>query len=68
MNTGGGGMYVVTGGSAAISGVPVNVTIGVPITVTLQWYISPLWASAPWELRCDPTLANIGGPGSANCI
>ncbi|GIV29652.1 MAG: hypothetical protein KatS3mg028_0718 [Bacteroidia bacterium] len=55
-----GGQWVVTGGSAAISGVPVNVTIGVPITVTLQWYISPLWATAPWQLRCDPTLANIG--------
>jgi hypothetical protein len=51
---------VVTGGSAAIAGVPVNVTIGVPATVTLQWYISPLWASNPWQLRCDPTLANIG--------
>jgi len=51
---------LVTGGSAAIAGVPVNVTIGVPATVTLQWYISPLWASNPWQLRCDPTLANIG--------
>ncbi|HPQ08292.1 MAG TPA: hypothetical protein PK995_03620 [Bacteroidia bacterium] len=55
-----GGMYVVSGGSAAISGVPVNVTIGSPITVTLQWYIAPLWASSPWQLRCDPTIANIG--------
>jgi hypothetical protein len=51
---------VITGGSAAISGVPVNVTIGSPITVTLQWYISRLWASNPWQLRCDPTLPNIG--------
>ncbi|MCX8142820.1 MAG: hypothetical protein N3F62_01035 [Bacteroidia bacterium] len=51
---------VVTGGSAAISGVPVNVTIGSPITVQLQWYISPLVAANPWQLRCDPTLANIG--------
>lgn len=51
---------VVTGGSAAISGVPVNVTIGSPITVQLQWYISPLVAASPWQLRCDPTLANIG--------
>ncbi|MEW6773463.1 MAG: hypothetical protein AB1304_05635 [Bacteroidota bacterium] len=50
----------VTGGSAAISGVPVNVTIGSPITVQLQWYISPLVATNPWQLRCDPTLANIG--------
>ncbi|GIV27156.1 MAG: hypothetical protein KatS3mg027_0970 [Bacteroidia bacterium] len=55
-----GGQYLVTGGSAAIAGVPVNVTIGSPITVVLQWYVSAIWASNPWQLRCDPTLANIG--------
>lgn len=59
-DSGAGKIGFVTGGSAAIAGIPVNVTIGVPATVTLQWYISPLWASNPWQLRCDPTLANIG--------
>ncbi len=51
---------VIAGGSAAIAGVPVTVTIGSPITVQLQWYIVRLWSSSPWQLRCDPTLANIG--------
>lgn len=55
-----GGTYVVTGGSAAIAGVPVNVTVGSSTTIKLQWYISPLWAASPWQLRCDPTVANIG--------
>lgn len=51
---------VVAGGSAAVSGVPVTVVPGSPITVQLQWYIVRLWSSSPWQLRCDPTLVNLG--------
>jgi hypothetical protein len=55
-----GGIAIVTSGSAAIAGIPVNVTIGVPTTVTLEWRVVPSWATNPWQLRCDPTLPDIG--------
>ncbi|MDW8134910.1 MAG: hypothetical protein RMJ66_07555 [Bacteroidia bacterium] len=45
---------VVTGGTVAFAGVPVNVTPGVPTTITLQWNIVRLWSNTPWQFRIAP--------------
>jgi hypothetical protein len=51
---------VSTSGTIAISGVPAAVTANASTTFKLQWYAARLQSSSPWQLRIDPTLANIG--------
>ncbi|MCX7980588.1 MAG: hypothetical protein N3A68_06050 [Bacteroidia bacterium] len=48
------GDYIVTSGGVAFSGIPVNVTPGTPVTVTLQWDIVVNWADTPWQVRIAP--------------
>ncbi len=45
---------VVTSGTVAFAGIPVNVTPGAPVTVTLQWNAVLLWAAYPWQFRIQP--------------
>ncbi|MCX7607442.1 MAG: hypothetical protein N2170_09325 [Bacteroidia bacterium] len=45
---------VVTGGTVAFAGIPVNVTAGTPVTITLQWSVIRLWSNSPWQFRIAP--------------
>ncbi|MBN4062528.1 hypothetical protein JYU20_04950, partial [Bacteroidales bacterium AH-315-I05] len=45
---------VVTGGTAAISNIPVTVTPGVSTTLKIQWNIERLASNSPWQLRISP--------------
>ncbi|MCX7862113.1 MAG: hypothetical protein N2449_03900 [Bacteroidales bacterium] len=56
----GGGSYIVTSGSVSFAGIPVNVTPGVPVTITLEWRPSVLWATSPWRVQIDPSTALVG--------
>ncbi|PLW94228.1 MAG: hypothetical protein C0592_03570 [Marinilabiliales bacterium] len=53
-----GGQYVVTSGMVSFSGVPVNVTAGVPVVIKMQWYATVSWASSPWRIEISPGSAN----------
>jgi hypothetical protein len=53
-----GGQYIVTSGSIAFAGIPVNCTAGVPITVKMQWYPTYAWVTSPWRLEINPGVAN----------
>jgi hypothetical protein len=55
-----GGEYLVTGGTVSFTGIPVNVTANVPITVKLQWKPVVLWADSPWRLGINPTVGTVG--------
>lgn len=48
---------VVTSGTVAFAGIPVTVTPGTPVTITLQWDITVLWATNPWQVRIAPGVA-----------
>jgi hypothetical protein len=54
-----GGMYVLTSGSVAFSGIKVNSTIGLPTTVVMQWKPILSWASSPWRVEINPTNASV---------
>lgn len=45
---------VITSGTVAFAGIPVNVTAGSPVTITLQWNIIRLWSQNPWQFRIAP--------------
>lgn len=55
-----GSNWQVTSGNCAISGKAVSVTVGVPVTFRLEWFVSALWANAPWQMRIDPVTAGLG--------
>ncbi len=53
-----GGEYLVTSGTISFSGVPVNCTAGVAMTVTMQWKPTVSWANSPWRAEISPGAAN----------
>ncbi len=52
-----GGDWVVTSGQVAFAGIPYTVVPGNTYTIKLQWNISVLWASSPWQVRIAPGVS-----------